>query len=473
MKHLYLLLVFVSIGYCAFGQFNTRQNSQWTFGYHVGLDFNSGSPAFFDAGIWSKEGTATVCDKAGALLFYFDGRSVYNRMHDVTPNGVSIVPFPTVSTTQGALAVQRIGNASQYYLFSIESIESTGQGRLMYSLFDMTLDGGLGDVVSGLSGMPLADSCSEKMIAIPGNSCGIWLVTHRDSADEFRVYRIDTSGISGPVVSLVGSSVVAGLNYKVGVMKCSHDYRSIVTQSFDGTTELFDFDPATGAVSNGRVIGGVGNIGYGAEFSADNTKLYVTEFDHLSFDFGILQYDLSDTAVASIIASKRTIGPCRSNSDLKLAPDNKIYFYGDTMSVAGNTLLGCIEKPDSAGVDCSYNGSSFELPYSMSGYGFPNTFVMMDSTVDCEASHVLQMDNNALQLRISPNPSKDRYAYLETNLSARGFFIVTVGDVTGRMVQSFEWNGVEMVKLRFPSSGTYVIRAISDEDVSVVKVMVE
>jgi len=71
---------------------------------------------------------------------------------------------------------------------------------------DMTLNGGLGDVVSTQKKIPL-DSLvsSEKMVAIPGSNCSVWLLLHSIEDNKFKAYRIDNNGISStPVVSACG-----------------------------------------------------------------------------------------------------------------------------------------------------------------------------------------------------------------------------------------------------------------------------
>ena len=65
MKYIYTLsLLFISS--LAFGQ---GEGNIWTFGEGAGMDFNSGSPSSFSSSTTGSEGSATVSDADGNLLF--------------------------------------------------------------------------------------------------------------------------------------------------------------------------------------------------------------------------------------------------------------------------------------------------------------------------------------------------------------------------------------------------------------------
>jgi hypothetical protein len=268
------------------------------------------------------------------------------------------------------LIVPVVGNPNQYYIFSNDDFSI---GNTAYSKVDMTLNSGFGDVITP-SGIDMGNGFGEKMITVPGNNCNLWLVIRRLFLGEFWVYNIDAAGIHPPTVYACGHfTQSAG-----GVIKASPNRLKIVEQncmSWGGEgTELFDFDPATGAVSNGRVIDSFG-YNYGAEFSPDNTKLYSAPLG----GYVLHQYDVSLPTTAAIIASKTLIGTPTSYGDLKLGPDNKIYF-------GSGAYLGCIPNPNAAGVACGH--IQFDVPLltgTSTIYGLPNTFhnvVLTDSAFE-------------------------------------------------------------------------------------------
>src|SRR6202012_5882764 len=125
---------------------------------------------------------------------------VWNRNNQMMPNGGGLIaPYEALSATQGALIVPVLSNPNQYYVFSLEEGSFGGldifAGRLYYCIVDMTLDGGLGDVVAGQKEIPVDSILSEKMIAVQGDNCDIWLLVHDNINNNFKAYDITSEGI--------------------------------------------------------------------------------------------------------------------------------------------------------------------------------------------------------------------------------------------------------------------------------------
>src|SRR5690349_5705120 len=101
MKKLVLICLVSISGYSCFGQ---GEANKWLFGNGGGLDFNTGSPVPFAGGqINTTEGSASVSDAAGNLLFYTDGITVWDRTHAMMPNGFGLLGG--VSSSQSAMIV--------------------------------------------------------------------------------------------------------------------------------------------------------------------------------------------------------------------------------------------------------------------------------------------------------------------------------------------------------------------------------
>ncbi len=302
------------------------------------------------------------------------------------PSGNSLVSFSTSSTTQAAVIVPVIGSSTQYYIFSLQYIGAvtTGSTNLAYSIIDMSLNNGLGDVIASETGIPLNSNLSEKMIAITGENKNIWLIIHQRDIAQFQAYNITSKGINNtPIISNVGT--FSGNDcYGFGVLKASPDQKKIVCQcyqlisSYMGT-ELYDLDPATGLLSNCTVLDSTTSQ-YGAEFSPDNSKLYTQE--SLQFDSMIIwQYNLNMPTSSEIRNSKVEIARLSTNNgtDLKLGPDGKIYFYGSSdssWSTGSSEYLDCISNPNMAGDSCGYIYHDVRLlARTRILYGLPNLFV--------------------------------------------------------------------------------------------------
>jgi len=162
----------------------------------------------------------------------------------------------------------------------------------------------------------------------------------------------------------------------------------------NSTLELFDFDNATGQVSNARMIANLANQMYGIEFSPDNQKLYQT-YNNPGY---IVQYDVSSGVTSTIIASADTVGQSTSQLyQLQLAPDGKIYVAKYTVQ-----SLACITNPNLAGNASAYVNNAVTLADS-SLLGLPGFLTSYFCNI---ASGVAQVDSH--EMDVYPNPFSDQ-----------------------------------------------------------------
>src|SRR6187549_3169721 len=119
-----------------------KQATKWYFGNNAGIDFLSGSPVPFSGSAMTMlEGVASIADTAGNTLFYTNGSQVWNSNNTQMPNGFGLLGDN--NSAQAAIIVPDPGNANQYYIFTTPT---NGSGAMNYSVVDMTLQSGLGDV---------------------------------------------------------------------------------------------------------------------------------------------------------------------------------------------------------------------------------------------------------------------------------------------------------------------------------------
>jgi hypothetical protein len=145
---------------------------------------------------------ASICDTAGNLLFYTDGMKVWNRLHQPMPNGTGLNGH--ISSTQSAIIVPVIGDTSRYYVFTIDDYGSPQ--RLQYSVVNMNMDNGRGDIE--LKNSPIISGVSEKLTAVRHcNQRDIWIITHSTFGNTYYAFLVDPSGVhTTPAVSQAGSS---------------------------------------------------------------------------------------------------------------------------------------------------------------------------------------------------------------------------------------------------------------------------
>ncbi|MER2997286.1 gliding motility-associated C-terminal domain-containing protein [Pontibacter populi] len=363
----------------AFSQvFAQKESNIWYFGNGAGLDFNSGAPTVLtDGGFDASEGTASVADASGKLLFYSDGTAVWNKEHQIMSNGANLAG--NANSAQSCIIVKNPGKQHIYYLFTTGA---NGSGGLAYSTIDMSRNNGLGEVIE--KNTYLHTPVAEKLTAVQHrNKRDTWVVVEEHGSSTFLSFLVDEAGVDvtvKAVSSSFSSDIYPPANVPVnaiGCMKISPDgYMLAVANRRTNTTRLFKFDNATGTLGlfstptfSGAVTLSLGSGPYGVEFSPDNSKLYV------STDQGtrIYQYDLNLNNPASIDATGVLIGEANLDrtiryigGSLQLAPDGKIY-----LAKPYSAHMGVIKDPNNAGIACNYDDKGLYLSGRRNGMGLP------------------------------------------------------------------------------------------------------
>lgn len=392
---------FCIIIFCFVGNQSTAQQSNvWYFGVYAGLNFNTTPPtALTDGQLNTFEGCTSISDYNGQILFYSDGTTVYNRMHQVMPNGTGL--NGGTSSTCSAIVIPKPGSSTIYYLFTAEPINDALVTSYNFSVVDMQLDGGLGDITSEKNVL-LYTGSTERLTAVKqANGIDYWVVTKGFGNNRFSVYKVGCQGIDmNPVVSNVGA-VPTSLYDAIGAIKVSPDGKKlcIAINAYPGSPlcQLFDFDNATGIISNPiNITGFVLNGLYGVEFSPNSKLLYLgTNRNKVN------QYDITSNNQNTINASKYEIITAigDANLGLQLGPDHKIY-----VAVLRKTSLSVIDNPDSIGPACNFvidgidlNGrkSLFGLPtYISSFFSQQNHVDFTQTLVDCHVEFTGSTDLN-------------------------------------------------------------------------------
>lgn len=396
---------------CFLPIYGQKQGNIWFFGEGAGLDFNGSAPTPISGGqIYGNpqgpmdhlynEGCATISDSSGNLLFYSNGEKVWNRNHQIMPNGDGL--YGHYSATHAAYIVPKPLSDSLFYLFTLDGMQRNLQYGLRYSIINMCLDGGLGDVIPGKKNIPLLQPASEKIVAIyHTNGKDIWIVSHEFFTDAFFAFLLTETGITDTVISNTGSVHIGLLNYfngtgaGIGQIKATSDGNKIALVFSNAPSpvgELFDFNNVTGIISNAISLDVDGAV-FGVEFSPDNSKLYIT-----SLLGGLHQFDITAGGGTSfaINASKIQIDQAGcSERGLQLAPDGKIYMK---RCIPDNHYLSVVNNPNATGNLCDYVNSAIDFDTVQTG--IPPTFIQgyqyNNETYDCDT--VCDEFNNSISL---------------------------------------------------------------------------
>jgi len=363
--------------------FGQLQNNNWVFGDGHRVNFSGSIPvASDDASILSYSTSASVSDPAtGQLLFYTDAEKVWDANNQVMPNGTNLLGGNNINYTQGAVIVPFPGDNQRYYVFTLDGVSIPVGNALIddglrYSIVDMSLNGGLGDIEVATMNTQLATDLTEKLIVIRSTEIqGFWVIAHRRTSNEFLAWKIDACGISiQPVVSAVGSNfeIIGGFyNYyqgSIGAMAASPNGNRI-GMPVDGTdrVEFFDFNKTTGVLSNPLIVNVTDVvfdpsylIKHGACFSPDGSKFYYTNQNSVN------QLNLSTYTSAAIASSNTEIYSSTVASSgfacyqIEQAPNNKLYvsLYNHN---AHDERLDEISNPNSSGLVCGYITNAVSL----------------------------------------------------------------------------------------------------------------
>lgn len=333
----------------------------WYFGNKSGLDFNTEPPTVLTDGQTNTvHQTATVCDPQGNLLFYSNDQTVYNRFHEPMPNGSGLTQPSSAATM---IALPHPGEPGLYYLFVFNALTPG-----YYSLIDMKLDGGKGDVVAGKKSLALAAGYELNHPATAVRACGFdgyWLIAQSYSTpNPFLAFRIDADGLNlTPVTSMVASG-----GSIINTLKCAPNGRMLVRSGFNNNSplHLLKFNPANGEVTDLLNLTMPYYKYFGVEYSADSRYLYATTSYQYFIETRLLQFDLSSYNQELIKGSHRIIAsrPIDSLTDeqvfgaMQLAPNGKIYVGNNTQS----QVLNIIHQPDRPGAACQFQENALPLP---------------------------------------------------------------------------------------------------------------
>ncbi len=386
------------IAFCGIVGLASAQNNAnvWNFGINGLLDFNTNPPTPSNtSAIESTEGATSICDDNGQLLFYSNGGpinnypgGVWNRNHQLMPNG-DLNPVGCTGTVQSSIAVPMPGSTTKYYLFTVDCHEHNYAGGLRYSVIDMTLDGGLGDVV--IKQVPL-DTNSNFNAAAEGltvirhaNNIDLWVVVWNRITTDMNAYLVT---VNGPSASPVASLISVGSD--VGMIKSSPSGELLAIGVYPGGAVLASFDRATGTIGNYRPMNKWHSY---FEFSPNEQRLYASVTR-------LYQYDIT----APVLSSSRILIDSSWSHQMQLGPDCVIY-----LKMPNEDSLATINNPNALGMACDFAVKQVGVPYvnDFNWFGLSNIF--HEYLPQC--SEILSVDAPTTvteAITAYPNPFTDR-----------------------------------------------------------------
>jgi PKD repeat protein len=345
--------------------------TNWVWSTRCRLSFATGMPvAVGGTQNIAPETASQVSNSAGSLLFYSDGSQIFTAANTVMPNGTGIIGGNSAHT--GSLILPVPGSTSTYFQFAVRQWEDGEQNDpLHYSVINMNLNGGLGDVASGFKNLniPLPGTprrLIEGMTLIPQcNGTDWWLITH--GADSINVNNdwnkyiyVTPITSAGPGVSVAYSNGLGGpgTNYSAwGALTASKDgSRLAVIEAKGERIGIYNFNRVTGTPTLLLKTGDI-DANQDVAFSPNGKILYYTYLKPGFTDrYGIRQYDIASQQVRTLTTPILPGG----DLDVRLGPDDKVY-----VAPSASSTLHCINFPNQFNTlnlnECGFNPYSIPL----------------------------------------------------------------------------------------------------------------
>ncbi|MEQ1643508.1 MAG: hypothetical protein ABL959_08720 [Pyrinomonadaceae bacterium] len=372
----------------------------WPLSTSNSLPYTTGVPTMTmgGPGVFAMEGSSTIADRSGNLLFFTDGRDI--KRSDNTLAGVVQGLGHGPNSTQAALIVPAgcIVNAVgvgelKYFVFttqdtygrnpptnvipglfvtpvSVVAAERPCAGECDRAYFNAQ---GVPTVTVGTTSK-LASNVSEKLAAtsivgFPGQS-GYWVVAHSFAVGsptmsrQYLVYKVSNGTVSALAPQTIGTSHEASgsgdFRRAIGQMKISPEgvvNTKIAVAVYQGFVEILGFNRATGLLSGpprtytrsayGSVIRN--DAWYGLEFSPTGNSVYATtENASITPPNGqLLRFSTTGPSIVSSVSVSTQLSGY-DYSQLQLGPDGKIYIARPPINTTFTTggSVGVLNAPD-------------------------------------------------------------------------------------------------------------------------------
>jgi hypothetical protein len=365
------------------------------------MTFEEGSAKFVDDQVINmnfNDTNVSMSDKAGSLVFYYNGVYVENAEFEPMEGGDTLEVWKGFGgdIPQGGLALPFPGQSNKYILFHetedyiVIPLWSFQCVALHYSLIDMSENGGLGRVTERKK-LLIADTLSYGQLTAIRHANGRdwWLLVGESHTDRFYTFLIDVLGIHLNSIQATGLVRKEGFGYSY-FSPDGTKYISSHAVDWGPNGEylyIYDFDRCSGLLSNGQKIHLLGNIGSGVAISPNSRFLYCPVEEYL------YQYDLGSVDVE---ASRTTVGTYNGHVDpfptkfdrCFLAPDGKIYI----VTSSGSRTLHVVNSPDEAGTGCDFRQPGIRLP-CYNARSLPNFPSYRLGPIDGSACDTLGIDN--------------------------------------------------------------------------------
>lgn len=338
---------------------------------------------------------SSISNEQGYVMAYTDGCSIANRNHELMPNGDSLNYNQGFydywfNCDRGYAGRQNIiilpdpGNEDNSYivhdLIEIDLDLMAGtidfpHRRLSYSYIDMNKENGLGDVSAKNIQILGSRTTASHLTAINHvNKKDWWIIKPAYEGEKYYSILLDENGFSKIDSQYIGPQFITEtiiINpVNVGASRFSPDGTKYAYFSLVDGLHVYDFDRATGLLSNLRLLPWTPinsqNVLGGLEFSPNSRYIYICNRESI-FQVDLQESNLADGLFRVTEHDDEVIGGLFDF--MALGPDCRIYIrqYG-----AFQYHFSSINAPDKKGNDCEFKQGNVIIPTPPNGGNFPH-----------------------------------------------------------------------------------------------------
>ncbi|MBL4710525.1 MAG: T9SS type A sorting domain-containing protein [Flavobacteriales bacterium] len=370
------------------------QYNQWAFGWDVIIDVagpSIGTPSGSNT-MDAFGGTASYCDANGNLLFYTDGRDIFNHQLPASClnclNGLNNLPPAWLNTPpigiQTVVIIPKIND--EYYIFTVSNLGSLNNGLSFY-VYNAATNAITGPTSMGISAGTKGSFCNNTVTAVKNcDDDGYWVIVKPIIGAAFSspagatnnsiyAYAVNSAAVATTPVISNANGFQGSINDRLAKFSPNKELFAFVhypSSSSTLTIQLSRFDCSSGKFNFLQSLPFYPWIG-GLSFSPNSEVLYASGSTSGSGS-ALRQYDLSD-----LHCNPYTTPPfCDLNipsvasgmrPQMQLTVNNKILYPR-----AGSGFADVITNPDNVGCSAmGYVTNGLQVSnVGISRFGLPN-----------------------------------------------------------------------------------------------------
>ncbi|MEM1323095.1 MAG: T9SS type A sorting domain-containing protein [Bacteroidota bacterium] len=376
--------------------------------------------------------STSITDMTGQLLCYSNGVDIKGSDHGVIDNGNSLTDSLFFSggltAPQGTIILPLPEDDNKYFfltsdifIFELNFRTIAAISPLYYAYFDMSLNGGSGEVTSRDHVLNTDTLAGGQFVATRhGNGRDWWLICPKYHSNRYHRYLLTLQGIQEMGHQDVGTQVFDDLGSAIFSPDGRHyvRYNSYAYDTNKVYIDLYDFDRCNGLLSNHRQYEIDRRVPGGVCFSPNSQYLYVSLWDEI-WQYDMTAPDIFDSGIKvaeydGFLGLNQTLEYPTRFFMMQNTPDGRIIINIPNVNAQ---YLHTIQYPDRRGMACEVQQHSILLP-AFNTFTLPNFPNYRLGPEDGSACDTLGLDNLPLARFRFDRDTTDSLHIVFTDLSA-------------------------------------------------------